>query len=383
MKVRNMTLEIIKKEIRDVIRDKKIILMMLVMSVLLGPGAIYMYLSNLEENLQVDIINNNTIGFAFELDSTMEVIAQEVGIQKISGTEKELKTKLEEKKIDAYISFENNTFKIYYVKESGKSQKALELVYTLLENYVRLMQNQILTSNGLLQEEVFNIYEVEVENISDGHAYVVLIMSVVTMMTIMIFSLFAVYPAIDITAGEKERGTLETLFTFPINKSSIIMGKFIATSLCSLLPGVLSFGLMYIVLWIFSGRIEYFGEMQLLNASSICLLLLLFIMLSMLASAIAMASASGAKSFKEAEYSTMPVAFLGILPMYVQTLGVELNLITSFIPFVNIGLLMEQIFFGSVNILYFIIMVISTIVVIIIMLKFVAKLYKSERILFS
>jgi len=59
----------------------------------------------------------------------------------------------------------------------------------------------------------------------------------------MAITVSATYPATDATAGEKERGTLETLLTFPIKPRDIIIGKYLSVSISSIVTGVLSLAL--------------------------------------------------------------------------------------------------------------------------------------------
>ena len=53
---------------------------------------------------------------------------------------------------------------------------------------------------------------------------------IVPMLVIISIMMGAIYPAIDVTAGEKERGTLETLLTLPVTNFELIMSKFLAVS---------------------------------------------------------------------------------------------------------------------------------------------------------
>ena len=69
--------------------------------------------------------------------------------------------------------------------------------------------------------------------------------------------------------------------------------------------------------------------------------------------------------------------------MIISMMGIELNTILAMIPFVNVSLLITQIIYNSVNMKYFIIMVISSLIFIYVLLKSISKLYKSDDILFN
>ena len=72
-----------------------------------------------------------------------------------------------------------------------------------------------------------------------------------------------------------------------------------------------------------------------------------------------------------------------MIPMFLSMMGTKLDMILSMIPFVNVNLLLSDIISNAVNMQYFMITIISNIVFIIIVMKAVIKLFKSDKILFS
>ena len=383
MKNKSMVFEIIRKEIRDVIRDKKTLLMMIVVPIILFPILFGFMLTMQEDMMNVEEDVYNTIGFAFETDDAMNTIIDEMEIQKQTGTEEELKEKLANAEINAYITLKESEFTIYYTEQDTYGLATLELAYELLAGYTQSIQSQMLTSEGLIPKEIFNIYTIKEEDISNRDAYTEMILGMVPSFILMSATLTAIFSAIDMTAGEKERGTLETLLTFPIKNSDIITGKFLATTICTVVSSLLGFSSMYAVLYYFSGTLESFSGMELLTVKSIILVLIIFVVFSMLVSALAIVIASKAKSFKEAQNSSQPLSFLCLVPMFISMMEIELNTTLALIPFVNVSLLINQILANAVNMQYFMIMVVSNIVFIYIILKAISKLYKSDKILFS
>ena len=383
MKNKSMVFEIIKKEIRDVIRDKKTLLMMIVVPIILFPIFFGLMLTMQEDMMNVEEDVYNTIGFAFETDDAMNTIIDEMEIQKQTGTEEELKEKLADAEINAYITLKDSEFTIYYTEQDTYGLATLELAYELLAGYTQSIQSQMLTSEGLIPEEIFNIYTIKEEDISNRDAYTEMILGMVPSFILMSATLTAIFSAIDMTAGEKERGTLETLLTFPIKNSDIITGKFLATTICTVVSSLLGFSSMYAVLYYFSGTLESFSGMELLTVKSIILVLIIFVVFSMLVSALAIVIASKAKSFKEAQNSSQPLSFLCLVPMFISMMEIELNTTLALIPFVNVSLLINQILANAVNMQYFMIMIVSNIAFIYIILKAISKLYKSDKILFS
>ena len=383
MKNRSMMFEIIKKEIRDVIRDKKTLLMMIVVPLILYPLMFGLIITLEDSMINADESEYNKIGFAFETDKALDTEIEELEIQKIKGTENELKEKFDKGEIDAYITLNNKEFTIYYTEGNTYGQATLQMAYELIEGYKKAIQSQMLTEEGLIPDEIFNVYTVETKDVSEKDAYTQMMLGMVPTFILMTATLTAVFAAIDMTAGEKERGTLETLLTFPLKNGDIIGGKFIATTICTVVSSVVGFLSMYGVLFYLSKNLDSFKGMELLTTQSILLAIIMFIFFAMLISAIAIVIASKAKSFKEAQNSTQPLAFVSMIPMFLSMMGTKLDSTLALIPFVNVNLLLSDIISNTVNIQYFIITIIANIVFIFIVMKAVIKLFKSDKILFS
>lgn len=383
MKNKSMMFEIIKKETRDVIRDKKTLLMMIIIPLILYPLMFGFIITLNDSIMNADESKYNKIGFAFETDKALDTIIEELEIQKNAGTENELKEKFNNGEIDAYITLKDREFTIYYTEKNTYGQATLKLAYELIEGYKKAIQSQMLISEGLIPDEIFNIYTVETKDVSGKDAYTETMLGMVPTFIFMTATLTAVFAAIDMTAGEKERGTLETLLTFPLKNGDIIGGKFIATTICTVVSAVIGFLSMYGVLYYLSSTLESFKGMELLTVQGIVCTIIMFIIFAMLISAIAIMVASRAKSFKEAQNSTQPLAFISLLPMFLSMMGTKLDLTLAFIPFVNVNLLLSDIISNTINMQYFTITIVSNIVFIFIVMKAVIKLFKSDKILFS
>ncbi len=383
MKNKGMMFEIIKKEIRDVIRDKKTLLMMIVVPLILYPLIFGLMITLQDSLMNADESEYNRIGFAFETDKALDTVIEELEIQKITDTENELKEKFDNGDIDAYITLKDKEFTIYYTEGTNYGYATMQIANELIEGYKRAIQSQMLTTEGLIPDEIFNVYTVEIKDVSDKNAYTQSMLGMVPTFILMTATLTAVFAAIDMTAGEKERGTLETLLTFPLKNGDIIGGKFIATTICTIVSSVVGFLSMYGVLLYLSKNLESFKGMELLSVQNIFLAIIMFIVFAMLISAIAIVMASKAKSFKEAQNSTQPLAFISMIPMFLSMMGTKLDSTLALIPFVNVNLLLSDIISNTVNMQYFMITIVANIVFVFIVMKAVIKLFKSDKILFS
>lgn len=261
--------------------------------------------------------------------------------------------------------------------------KTRQLAYELINGYKQILQSNLLISEGLIPDEIFNIYTVDDKDVSEKDAYTETMLGMIPTFVLTTATLTAIFAAIDMTAGEKERGTLETLLTFPLKNGDIICGKFFATTICTVISSILSFVSMYGVLYFLTEKLKSFDGIELLTIKNFTLALIIFILYSMLISALSIMIASKAKSFKEAQNSTQPLAFVPIIPMFISLMGTKLNITFSLIPFINVNLLLNDIISNSINMQHFALASLSNIVFIFILLKAVVKLYKSDKILFS
>lgn len=375
--------EIIKKEIRDVIRDKKTLMMMIVVPLVLYPVLFGAMMMMEDDMMNIEESEFNKIGFTFETDEVINTIANEIKIEKVSGNKKELKEKLENEEINAYLTLDNNNFTLYYSAKNTKGQMAVYLVEDLIETYKTMMQSKLLEDKEIDSEKFFNLYTLEEVEITGKDALTELIIGMIPTFIIMTTTLTAIFAAIDMTAGEKERGTLETLLTFPLKKEIIIGGKFIATTLCTMVSAILGFLSMYGVMYFMSGKLDAFNSIELLNAKSFICAILVFIVYSMLISIASIVLSSSAKSFKEAQNLTQPLSLISILPMFMSMMGTKLNETLAVIPFINVNLLLTDIISNAIEIKLLLITIISSIVFILILLKIVSSEYKSDKILFQ
>ncbi len=157
----------------------------------------------------------------------------------------------------------------------------------------------------------------------------------------------AFYPAVDVAAGEKERGTMETLLICPATRSEIVIGKFLtvmAFSVCTALLNLISMGLTgkYMASIVGSRSLSQIGDLSLPGFDSLIWVFILLIPLAALFSALCLALATFARSSKEGQYYLTPLLMV-TLGLTVVTLspGVELEPFYSVMPVVGPALLLK------------------------------------------
>jgi sodium transport system permease protein len=164
----------------------------------------------------------------------------------------------------------------------------------------------------------------------------------------------AMYPAIDLTAGEKERGTIETILCSPVSRVHLVLGKFLmvlTASLFTALLAILSMGMTFVAGKKILERLSPLNATGLALSISLKAVIWVFVMivpLAVLFSGALLAIALFAKSYKEAQSYLSPLTVFVILPAIVSILpGVDLNAGLSLIPVLNTSLVSKEIVAGS------------------------------------
>ena len=378
--MKNNLWNILKKELREMFRDKKSLSMMLVIPIfvpliVLGMSALF------EVQANKDIEEYNKIGFAYELSEEEKNIAKELNIEVTEGNENELKTKYENDEIDLYIT---NKYIL-----NGNDSDVTTYAKTLMESYFNVykeyLQSGYLQANNVNPNDVLNIITVEENITEEENMFVSYIRNYAFVFIIMAITVSATYPATDTTAGERERGTLETLLTFPIKSRDIIVGKFLAVTIASILTGIISLVLAIISVAIAQNAFSIYEGLNIMfSPISILLSVIIIIAYSFFISGLCIAIASSSKTFKEAQSALTPLTFISLFPgMIAFMIGVTGTPLLSIIPFINYVVVFTDTSAGNVDWLNIALMVISTIIYISIVLTYIIKQYKSEKILFS
>jgi sodium transport system permease protein len=208
---------------------------------------------------------------------------------------------------------------------------------------------------------------------------------IVPLILIVMTIMGGIYPAIDLTAGERERGTLETLMVAPVPSVDLIAGKFIVVALIGMLSAALN-------LLSIAGTIYLSGAGDALaggNALAIPLsvlpwVFLLLLPLAVLFSAALLAVCSFARSFKEAQNYVMPVMMAALIPAIVGILpGARLSGPLVIMPVTNIVLLTRDLFLGQAHISDMVWVIGSTSLYAIAAVAIAARLFGQEAVQFN
>jgi sodium transport system permease protein len=191
-----------------------------------------------------------------------------------------------------------------------------------------------------------------------------------------------VYPAIDSTAGERERGTLEILMAAPISKFSLLFSKYVAVLSVALLTAVVNLVAMTITMLASGiGPTLFGGGLTVWTLLSIFGLLLLF---AAFFSAVLLALTSFARSFKEAQAYLIPLMLAALAPgMLSLAPSVKLHGFWIITPLANIVLLARDALQGQVQPLAAAAVVVSTLLYALAALALAARIFGAEAVLYT
>lgn len=368
-----MIFAIIKKELKETLRDRRTLLAMIVIPILIFPlilGLVQTVTKSIEEK---EKNKRFTIAVATETPNKfteiLETTPDELGKKKLLYVPSTLSPSelLENDSIDIVVTFQtdfdaqeineqSNSLTVYYEGKSIMAKSKAELFL----NYVtaQLLQERLLRKD--IPQALLNPLQVTYENkTSDKEMIGKLAGGFLPYLFIIFGFIGCMYPAIDLFTGEKERKTLETLLTTPLPRWKILIGKMAVVVISGIAAS--SFALIGLFLGIeFFGVIEDKAIMEvirsILSVSFILSLYILLLPLTIFFAGILIPIAVYAKTFKEAQSIITPLNFIVILPAltgFIPTF--ELSATTALIPIVNIVLASKELVAGTIEPLHMVI----------------------------
>lgn len=386
------------KELKDTLRDRRTIIMMLIVPLVFIPLlititskiSISQHKKAAEKTLQISVISN---GNATEFVKLLKE-QSDMKVKELKDIEK-VKESIKNEKTDFGIVFEQN----FDNNLKNRVMNNVQLHYRF-SSEMRILKNRIVK---LLDTYKSNIVEKRLNGIGKDSSFITpfnisendlasqkerigkTIGGFLPYLFIIFSFLGAFYPAIDLAAGEKERGTIETLLVSPANRLQIVLGKFLVVMQASLMSAVVGFIGMYIAVQQLndvSGKLMNI-LLKILEFKSIALVLSLLIPISIFFAAILLSLSIYAKSFKEAQSIITPLNFMVIAPAAIGMMpGIKLTTLTAMIPILNISLASKEVLAGTIKTGLLIETYLSLFILAGITLYFCTQWFKREDVIF-
>ncbi len=390
-----------KKEILDVLRDKKTIFTMVVLPIILYPMLFLIAMqviafvnSQKEERTYLIAYDRVAEERSRELNEWME--SEEDGLSYLM---KEVVSEdpagdLEAEKIDAYLTVREEeghvVYEIHYLFSVSNSSAAADMLEEEIQALNKHKAERGAEEAGLnVKQVLYPVVSEKLDASSDESALGSILGGIVPFLMITSILMGAMYPAIDATAGERERGTLETLLTLPVGNMELIMSKFLSVAtlaVVSVFVNVLSMGLVAAYMFAtMSALSESAASIHFTTFIPAILIAVVCVMaFALLMSAVVMCICAFARSFKEANNYVTPVTLVVMLTSYIGFIpNVELDVVTAFIPVANICLLLKALLVFKYDFTLIFIVLMSNVLYSFAAVRLLAALYNSESVLFG
>ena len=417
---RTPVLTLYKKEIMDLLRDKKTIIIMILIPIFLYPammlGSLLVMQGIMKESesreYKIAMVQSDVSDKIFAI-LTDDTDKYEYKFQAVPYTDEEkAREDLKEKKVDLvlvsgdYTTSDSLTksdkikemyntddlFKVkcYNLSSNTSSSSAYSYVSEILKAYSGKLRKEAFDKLFDDSEGVLSPVDISVESISTSEQNAGSLIGMILPFILIISILTgAIYPAIDATAGERERGTLETIMTLPVKKSDIMISKFMSVSTIAVFSAFLNLLSMFaMTLYMYKTfDMQNLGfrdfDFKLFIPAFLSLLICLPVF-SMFSSAVSLCVCIFAKSFKEANNITSPILIIFMFAAMASVLpNVELSHATAFIPVTNISLLIKSVFSLDYDYHLMLIVLLSNLVYCILLVIIMSTLFSSEEVLFG
>jgi sodium transport system permease protein len=189
-------------------------------------------------------------------------------------------------------------------------------------------------------------------------------------------------PAVDLTAGEKERGTLQTLLTAPVRPVEIVAGKYLTVVLISVIGATANLVAMTFALSRFAAIAE---ELELgFHLGAAVGVFFTMLPAALFLSALLLAMAVFARSFREAQSYLTPIMLVVLMPAMTTFMpGVELDASTALVPIANMALLARKLLAGQASLELGFVVTTANLAYAAAAILLTARVFETEQVLLS
>lgn len=373
----------IKKELRSIFRDKKTFITLLLFPILI-PAMIFLYAYMYEEESKDDLYS---IGVNYSLNQNEISLMNNAHLKgKYYKSKKEMERAYSKGDILGYIEKKKNSnyYVVYTNEDSSDGMKVRSYVTAYLEGYNTYLAKVYLIGENVDVKKTFDQVQYKVVDLDGENFLLNLMFTIAFTYIVMSIVITTTNMATNATAVERENGTLETILTFPISSRCLILGKYLATVimgfLSSLIGLILTIGSLEFVKRYFS---FFEGLSYHVGLSSILISFVIIIMASLFIGGLSILLTSFTKSYKEAQSVSSILNILTIIPMMISLVGVSIQKWFYFIPIFNYTQCLMDIFSGKFHVIEIFMLIISSICYVAIILFYIVKQYRSEKVLFG
>lgn len=388
MKMFKQALIVFWKELKCIVRDKKTFIFGLLLPLFLVPSMLFMIDFSMKgmqgktaENVNVAMDNKDNSLYDFL--NAQDVIT----VVDVDNPQKALDSGV----ISAYITVSKDVdekilkkeafnLEVKYNESSINSVMSMASVAQYESAYRYLVSNYEFKSVEELRSLMnFKVDLSQVEGVPKIDTSSLYFSMLVPMMLILYCCMGSSGTAAELSAGEKERGTLEPLLSTCADRTGILLGKLFATTLMGITSGLFT----VIGLWCYL-LLSTSSDLPNISAFGMVSLFVMTVFISMFFSALNLMIGVYAKSYKEAQTYLMPVSLVCIAPtFFTYTLDISrIGLVDLCIPVYNVICIIKEILSGAANAIHVGIVLLWLVAYISILLGITVRIFKKEDVVF-
>ncbi|OFC72249.1 ABC transporter permease [Alteromonas confluentis] len=390
------------KEIKELLRDRKTLFFMIALPILVFPaifGVVTYVSSKAIQKAESEILDYAIVGAEYAPDLVARIAESEEFNLVTAPQNTDIKQWVKEENADFVLvipeNFSNDVLAngqislTLYLNDSGLNlvQRRLNEIVDAIEEENQQSAFSTLGLNETQQVALIDPVLVEKVNVADQREnWGEKIGGFIPYLVFMLCLQGAMIPATDLGAGEKERGTLETLLISPIARHKLVLGKFMAIALAGVTSAMVTVGSMAIWGIVLSQgmAIELVADFM-GSISGMDFLLIFFMLIPVVAifASVLLSLSIYARSFKEAQGYMTPLVMFTIVPVIMAMLpGVELKGGWAWVPLTNVALAIKELIKGTMDYVQLIAIFGSTALIAGALIAFSVYWFNQEKVLF-
>ncbi|AOY78040.1 ABC transporter permease [Clostridium formicaceticum] len=377
------------KEIKSLFRDKKALLTVF-LPILIYPIIMIFFIgfstivqSNLAENISIVAVGNTV------KESFIKTLKEDEKIKIVNLSSEEYAEEINKENLHAAITMTLEDaveiYTLHYNSTIEASERAANRIRESYRTYEEKVKEDILYSRNIDKKirDIVSIEIIEISEAGDASARILsMLLGTLVPFILMVYSIIGTYTiASDLSAGEKERETLETIFSVPIKRLEIIIGKLFACVTVGMISGLVNIVSMFPLLYVL---LNHISDLNISLSSG--LFLFLFIMLlpvMMMASAFLIGLGLFAKTYQEAQTYASVLLMLFMFPCYITLIpDIEITNFTLFIPITNALLMMKEAFLGDYDLVNIGTTLLINLAISVVAMITMNRLFKSDWVIF-
>lgn len=366
----------LRKELRTIFRDKKILISLL-STPFLAAIMVFVY-AFINTSFS---IGTEDIGIDFETTSMEKALLLDSGVNFINYESKEeMEDAYKDGLVVGYMHYDEEKDKYFIYADSSEDGI---MAQTVMQSYFQMVNsikiNEVMQNNGVLAN--LESVDFELVELEGTDFFSAIIFSAIWMMLITGMCLVSTSVATSAMASEKENGTLETILTFPIKKSDLVLGKFLSCFILTVLSSLLGYFMVCVSFYFCIYVLQSYDFT--LNFGQLVLGALPCIATSLIISMLALLININAKTFREAQSKSGLLNFVSYYPMLTGLGGLTISgLFIYLVPVASFSEYLMKVFTGKFDYVALLLLCVSDVIYSVILFKIMLMRFKEEKILF-